>query len=214
MQDFGWFGNEFWDASWHLFASWPVLTYDIYIELLIKKKQVKRNLMSTVDIRDVLVGISEACSIIVYLYIWNLTWINIWRIEETTKYCEWNLEICYYCYYYLFIDAFWDPALRCDDFVCEFEFLLHWLFHTYSSHFVLMCFCVYIHILPLCCMPQLLIFLRCSPAFVILPVSILLVFMHLLSEPCLLLYTPHRQKTPWFSACPYSSGGDAPHAIP
>ena len=104
------------------------------------------------------------------------------------------------------------PAMRW--FVCEFEFLLHWLFHTYSSHFVLMCFCVYIHILPLCCMPQLLIFLRCSPAFVILPVSILLVFMHLLSEPCLLLYTPHRQKTPWFSACPYSSGGDAPHAIP
>ena len=51
-----------------------------------------------------------------------------------------------------------------------------------------MWFCVYINILPLCCVPHLLILLRCSLAFVILPVSILLVSMPLFSEPCLLLY--------------------------
>ena len=169
-----------------------------------KKKKAKRNLLSKLHIWDVLDGISEACSMIVffYIYIWNLTRINIWRIEETTKYRKWNWGICYYCYYHLFIDALWDPALCCDDFVCEFEFLLYWLFHTYNSQFFLMCFCVHIHILPLCCMPHLLIFLRCSLAFVILPVSILLVFMSLFSEPCLLLYTPQGQKTPWFSVCP------------
>ena len=90
----------------------------------------------------------------------------------------------HYYYYYFFIGALWDPALRCDDFVCAFGFLLYWPFHTYNSQFVLMCFCVYIHILPLCCMPHLSIFLRCSLAFVILPVSILLTFMPLFLELC------------------------------
>ena len=137
--------------------------------------------MSTLDIREVLDGISEACSMIVYFYIWNLTWINIGRIEETTKYCEWNWGICYYCYYYFFIDALWDPALHCSDFVCEFELLLYWPFHTYSLYI-----CIYI--LPLCSMPHLLIFLWCSVAFVILPVSILLVFMPLFSETCPFFY--------------------------
>ena len=88
----------------------------------------------------------------------------------------------------LFIGALWDPARHCYDFIREFGFLLYWLFHTYSSQFVLMCFCVYIHILPLCCVPHLLIFLKCSLAFVILPVSTLLPFMLLFSEPCLLFY--------------------------
>ena len=71
-----------------------------------KRKQAKRNLMSTLEIRDVLDGISETCSMKVYFYIWTLTWINIWRIEETTKYCEWNWGIYYYCYYYLFIGVY------------------------------------------------------------------------------------------------------------
>ena len=44
--------------------------------------------MSTLEIWYVLDGISEACSMKFYFYIWNLAWINIWRIEETTKYCE------------------------------------------------------------------------------------------------------------------------------
>ena len=68
MRDFGRFENEIWDASWHLFAGRPVLTYDIYIEFLLKKK-AKRNLLSTVEIWDVLDGISETCSMIVYFYI-------------------------------------------------------------------------------------------------------------------------------------------------
>ena len=203
MRDFGRFENDFWDASWHLFAGRPVLTYDIYIEFLYKKKKAKRNLLSKLHIWDVLDGISEACSMIVffYIYIWNLTRINIWRIEETTKYRKWNWGICYYCYYHLFIDALWDPALCCDDFVCEFEFLLYWLFHTYNSQFVLMCFCVHIHILPLCCMPHLLIFLRCSLAFVIRPVSIVLAFMPCSQNLAFPFIIPHRQKTPWSSAC-------------
>ena len=88
----------------------------------------------------------------------------------------------------LFIGALWDPARHCYDFIRKFGFLLYWLFHTYSSQFVLMCFCVYILILPLCCVPHLLIFLKCSLVFVILPVSTLLPFMLLFSEPCLLFY--------------------------
>ena len=46
--------------------------------------------------------------------------------------------------------------------------------------------CVHIPLLSLCCRPHLLIFLRCSLAFVILHVSTLLVFMPLFSELCLL----------------------------
>ena len=96
----------------------------------------------------------------------------------------------------LFIGALWDPARHCYDFIREFGFLLYWLFHTYSSQFVLMCFSIYIHILPLCCVPHLLIFLKCSLAFVILPVSTLLPFMLLFSEPCLLFYYSPRTEDP------------------
>ena len=76
MRDFGRFKNEFWDTSWHLFVRRPVLTYDMYIEFLHththkKKKQAKRNLMSTLDTRDVLNGISEARLMKVYFYIWT-----------------------------------------------------------------------------------------------------------------------------------------------
>ena len=53
-----------------------------------KKKKRKGNLMSTLDIRDVLDGISQARSMKVYLYIWNFTRISICGIEETTKHWE------------------------------------------------------------------------------------------------------------------------------
>ena len=152
-----------------------------------QKNGAKRDLMSTLDFRDVLDGNSETCSMKSYFYICNLTWINICRIEETTGIAKyWG--ICYF-YYDLFIGALWDPDLwRCNDFIREFGFLLYWPFHTYNSQFVLMCFCVYRHILPLCCMPHLLIFLKCSLAFVIVLVSTLLVFMLLFSQLCLLSY--------------------------
>ena len=88
----------------------------------------------------------------------------------------------------LFIGALWNPALRCDDFIREFGFFLYLPFYTYSSQFVLMCFCVYIHVVLLSCVPHLLIFLRCSIAFFILPASILLVFVPLFSETCLPFY--------------------------
>ena len=54
------------------FICWPA-SVDIHIGFYTKKKQAKRNLMSTQDIRHVLDGISEVCSMIVYFYIWNLT---------------------------------------------------------------------------------------------------------------------------------------------
>ena len=124
----------------------------------------------------------------------------------------------------LFIGALRDPARHCYDFIREFGFLLYWLFHTYSSQFVLMCFCVYIHILPLCCVPHLLIFLKCSLAFVILPVSTLLPFMLLFSEPCLLFYySPPTEDSLvfclpivcwWWSWGRGGGWGHAPHAIP
>ena len=74
----------------YLPAGRPVLIYDIYIEFLLTKKtkktkqnkkqqqqqqkktpkkQAERNLMSTLQFRDVLDGISEACSMVVYFYI-------------------------------------------------------------------------------------------------------------------------------------------------
>ena len=96
----------------------------------------------------------------------------------------------------------WDPVLRCDDFIRKFGFFLYWPFHTYSNQFVLMCFCVYIFILPLCCLPHLLIFLRCPVVFVILPVSTLLLFMPYFQKLAFPFLTPHRQKTLWSSACP------------
>ena len=40
MRDFGWFENEFRDASWHLFAGRPVLIYTL--NFLLKKKQEKK----------------------------------------------------------------------------------------------------------------------------------------------------------------------------
>ena len=120
-----------------------------YIHWVFKQKKKKREKKFIVNTRYLRRGrwyfrgvLND--SFFLYIYIWNFSWINIWRIEETTKYCKWNWGICYYCYYYLFIDALWDPALCCDDFVCEFEFLLYWLLHTYNSQFVLMCFlCTY-----------------------------------------------------------------------
>ena len=70
--------------------------------------------------------------------------------------------------------------LRCAAMILcsNLAFFLYWPFHTYSSQFVLVYFFVfvYIHIVPPSCMPHLLIFLKCSLAFVILPVSILLLF--------------------------------------
>ena len=182
------------DQCWHM-----IYTLSFYTK---KKKSEKKFIVKTTYLRRArwyFRGVLNDSFF--YIYIWNLTRINIWRIEETTKYRKWNWGICYYCYYHLFIDALWDPALCCDDFVCEFEFLLYWLFHTYNSQFVLMCFCVHIHILPLCCMPHLLIFLRCSLAFVIRPVSIVLAFMPCSQNLAFPFIIPHRQKTPWSSAC-------------
>ena len=151
--------------------------------------------MSTLDIREVLDGISEACSMIVYFYIWNLTWINIGRIEETTKYCEWNWGICYYCYYYFFIDALWDPALHCSDFVCEFELLLYWPFHTYSLYIY-----IYIFYLFVLCRINFSVVLCCvcySACFHTISLYAF-VFRNL---PFLLLLLTDRRPT-WSSACP------------
>ena len=115
---------------WKWILRYIMLTYDIYIEFFFLK--TKRNLMSTLDIREVVDGTSEAYSMIVYFYIWNLTWINIWRIEETTKYCESCSGICYLLLS-LFYWGFMGPALCCNDFVCEFTFFLYWPFLTYYS---------------------------------------------------------------------------------
>ena len=115
-----------------------------------KTKQTKRNLMSTLHIRDVLDGTSKECSMILYFYIWNLTWINISRIEETTKYCQvlgdlllLLLSFIYWC----FMGS--RAALR---WFCTRICIFTVLFRTYYSHFVLM------YILSLCCMPHLINF--------------------------------------------------------
>ena len=92
VRDFGRLENDFWDASWHLFAGRPVLTYDIYTFNFYKKKKKKtREKKCDVNTRyprrarwDFRVVLDD------YFYIWTLTWLNIWRIEERMKYCEWN----------------------------------------------------------------------------------------------------------------------------
>ena len=70
--------------------------------------------------------------------------------------------------------------------------------------------CLYIHILSLCCVLHLLIFLKCSLAFVILPVSTLLFFIPCFQKRALPFVTPHREKTHWSSACPSLAGGTPP----
>ena len=55
MRDFGRSGNEFWDASWHLFAGRPVLTCHIYTEFLLKinkqtNKQTKKRSEKRFDV--------------------------------------------------------------------------------------------------------------------------------------------------------------------
>ena len=109
-----------------------------------RKNQAKKNLMSTLDTRDELDRISEACSMIVYFYIWNLTWINIWRIKETTKYCEKLGDLLLL----LLLFIYWrsvgsSAALR---WFCTQIWIFTVLFHTGYSQFVLMYFCVYIYI--------------------------------------------------------------------
>ena len=106
------------------------------------------------------------------------------KLRSIVKY--WGI---YYCYYYLFIGASWDPALRCDDFVCEFEFLQYYFVPTTATLF----WCIF-SLFVVCCI--YLIFLRCSLVFVLLPVSILLRLMPLLSEPCLLFYCSSRTDDP------------------
>ena len=107
----------------------------------------------------------------VYFFIWSLTWINIWRIEETTKYYEKLGDLLF-----LLLFIYWRFMGSCAALrgFCTRIWIFTVLLHTYYSQFVLVYFCVYTHVLPLCCMP-----LRCSLVFVILPVSILLVFMPL-----------------------------------
>ena len=58
-------------------------------------------MISILEIQDVLNRISETCSMKVYFYIWNLTWIAIWRIEITIKYCEWNFGDLLLPFFYL-----------------------------------------------------------------------------------------------------------------
>ena len=149
--------------------------------------------MSTLAFRDVPDGISEARSMIVYFYIWNLTWINIWRIEDT-------IVIIVIIIYLLTLYG----ILRCAAmilyanlaFSCIDRFI-----PTVASLFWCV-FCGYIYILPLCYIPHLLIFLRCSLAFVILPVSILLVFMPLFSETCLPFCYSSQTEYPLFFCLP------------
>ena len=50
MWDFGQFENDFWDASWHLFAGLPILTYDIYIYIELEKKNKKKTSKKKFDV--------------------------------------------------------------------------------------------------------------------------------------------------------------------
>ena len=155
-----------------------------------EEKLAKRNLMSTLDIRDVLDGITKACLMKTHFYIWNLTWIIIWRVEETTNYCEVLRDLLF-----LLLFIYWCFMGSCAalQWFCMQIWIFTVLFHTYVSQFVLMYFYLYI---PLCCMSHLLIFLSCSLSFVILSVSTVLVFMPCFQKFAFPFITPHWQKTP------------------
>ena len=58
-----------------------------------------------------------------YFYIWTLTWLNIWRIEERMKYCEWNWGGDLLLPLFLFMEA----SLGCDVYVCNFGIALYWM---------------------------------------------------------------------------------------
>ena len=187
MRNFGWFENEIWDASLHLFADRPVLTYDTYIEFLFKKKkEAKRKFDVNTRYprrarRDFPGTLDE--SLFIYLefhknkYLWN--WGNHEALRKIGGFVI-IVVIIYILVLYGILDCAAMILYVNLDFYCIVSCLL--------QPVCIDVFCACIHVLPLCCMPHLLIFLRCSLAFVILPVSILLVFMPLFSEPCLLFY--------------------------
>ena len=143
------------------------------------KKTSQKNLMSTLELRDVL----EATAW------WDFRGVLHDRLFlylefDMNKYLNWiNIAngiggfVIIVIIIYLLAPY---GILRCAAMILfsNLAFFLYWPFHTYSSQFVLVYFFVFvcIHVIPPSCMPHLLIFLKCSLAFVILPVSILLLF--------------------------------------
>ena len=157
--------------------------------------------MSTLDIRDLLDGISEACSMKVYFYIWNLTWI--WRIEETTKYCEvlGDLLFLLLFIYWCFMGSC--AALR---WFCTRIWIFSVLTISYLRQPVCLDVFLYICIYSTSfCMPHLLICVCYSACFHTINFYAF-VFRTL---PSLLLLLIDR-RPPWSSAYPLSGGGTLP----
>ena len=121
MRDFRWFQNKIWDASWHLFAGRPVLTYDIYFAFLLKKIEVKKRFhISTRSLRrtrrDFRALIDD--SLILYLGFVMNKYLQTWgNYELLRKNCGGRGGGGYYYYYFLFIEA----SLHCIVFVCNFR---------------------------------------------------------------------------------------------
>ena len=164
--------------------------------------------MSTLDIRDVLDGITERLgnpideNLFLYLEFDMNKYLKSWGNYEVL----WSIE-GFVVFIIIYLLALYG-ILRCAAMIlyANLEFLLYCFIPTIASLFwcifVYIYIYIYIYILPLCCMPHLLVFLRCSLAFVILPVSTLLVFMPCFQNLAFPFITPHRQKTPWSTAYP------------
>ena len=151
MRHFGWFENEIWDASLHLFADRPVLTYDTYIEFLFKKKEAKRKF--DVDTRYPrrarrnFPGTLDE-SLFLYLefdknkYLWN------WGNQEALRKIGEFVIIVVIIYMLVLYGSC--TALQ---WFCTWIWIFTVLFHTYYSQFVLIFFVhVYMfYLFAVCC---------------------------------------------------------------
>ena len=147
MRDFGRFENEFLRRIMTFICRPPsVDIWYIHWTFINKKQKTKKKRRKTSEKKfDVNTRYPRRArwDYVLDEYIWNLTWINIWRVEETTKYCEVLRDLLF-----LLLFIYWRfmgscAALR---WFCTRIWIFTVLFHTYYSQFVLMYFCIYIYI--------------------------------------------------------------------
>ena len=139
MRDFGRFENEFLRRIMTFICRPPsVDIWHIHWTFINKKQKTKKKRRKTSEKKfDVNTRYPRRArwDYVLDEYIWNLTWINIWRVEETTKYCEVLRDLLF-----LLLFIYWRfmgscAALR---WFCTRIWIFTVLFHTYYSQFVLM----------------------------------------------------------------------------
>ena len=111
MRDFEQFENDFWEASWHLFAGRPVLTYDIYIEFYIFE-----------ELREIRSIANEIGGIYCYRYFY------LWKLPCAAMFLFAILEFrCIECFAYALV------SLVFNIFLCLNTYPSFLVSHSFSS---------------------------------------------------------------------------------